>query len=88
MELVQLITKDQFISAEHKVLAKKAGPRISVASNISTGLVETGKIFEPIKELLSEDNPAKYRGTTVTEYVNYYRKKGLDGISSLLHFKI
>ncbi|GJW93836.1 1-aminocyclopropane-1-carboxylate oxidase homolog 1-like protein [Tanacetum coccineum] len=87
-DILQLITNDQFVSAEHKVLAKKVGPRISVASNISSGLVETGKIFEPIKELLSEYNPAKYRATTVTEYVNYYRKKGLDGISSLLHFKI
>nr|GEZ48878.1 1-aminocyclopropane-1-carboxylate oxidase homolog 1-like [Tanacetum cinerariifolium] len=62
-DILQLITNDQFVSAEHK-------------------------IFKPIKELLSDDNPAKYGGTTVTEYVNYYRKKGLDGISSLLHFKI
>lgn len=83
-----MITNEKFVSAEHKVLAKKVGPRVSVASNISTGLVATGKVFEPIKELLSEDNPAKYKGTTVMNYVNYYRKKGFDGVPSLLNFKI
>ncbi|KVI01539.1 Oxoglutarate/iron-dependent dioxygenase [Cynara cardunculus var. scolymus] len=84
----QLITNDKFVSSQHKVLANKIGPRISVASFFSTRSIQTSKVFEPIKELVSKDNPAKYRGTTVKEYVEYYRRKGLDGTSALLHFHI
>ncbi|KVH35853.1 Non-heme dioxygenase N-terminal domain-containing protein [Cynara cardunculus var. scolymus] len=83
-----LITNDKFVSSQHKVLANKVGPRVSVASFFSTGSIQTSKVFEPIKELLLKDNPAKYRATTVKEYVEYYNKKGLDGRSGLLHYQI
>ncbi|XP_024963933.1 1-aminocyclopropane-1-carboxylate oxidase homolog 1-like [Cynara cardunculus var. scolymus] len=87
-DLLQLITNDKFVSSQHKVLANKVGPRVSVASFFSTGSIQTSKVFEPIKELLLKDNPAKYRATTVKEYVEYYNKKGLDGRSGLLHYQI
>nr|XP_043627523.1 1-aminocyclopropane-1-carboxylate oxidase homolog 3-like [Erigeron canadensis] len=87
-DLLQLITNDKFVSAQHRVLANKIGPRVSVASFFSTSTIPTLKVFEPIMELLSEENPAKYRGTSVKEYVDYYRGKGLDGTSALLHFRI
>nr|XP_043620463.1 1-aminocyclopropane-1-carboxylate oxidase homolog 1-like [Erigeron canadensis] len=87
-DLLQLITNDKFVSPQHRVLANKNGPRVSVASFFSTNKIPTLKVFEPIQELLSEANPAKYRGTTVKEYADYYSAKGLDGTSPLLHFKI
>ncbi|KAK1430422.1 hypothetical protein QVD17_13136 [Tagetes erecta] len=87
-DYLQLITNDKFVSAQHKVLANKIGPRVSVAAFFSTGRQPTLKVFEPIKELLSEDDPAKYRAITVKEYVEYYNGKGLDGTSALSHFKI
>jgi len=41
-----------------------------------------------MKELLSEDNPPKYRETTVVDYEAYFIKKGLDGTSALAHYRI
>ncbi|GJZ30241.1 1-aminocyclopropane-1-carboxylate oxidase homolog 1-like protein, partial [Tanacetum coccineum] len=72
----------------HRVLANKISPRVSVASFFTTGKLQTSMVYEPIKDLLSDANPAKYRSTTVEEYENHVISKGLNGTSALLHFKI
>ncbi|KAK7401660.1 hypothetical protein VNO78_13306 [Psophocarpus tetragonolobus] len=87
-DLLQLITNDRFKSVEHRVLANLVGPRISVACFFSSGLKSSPKLYGPIKELLSEDNPPKYRETTVAEHAAYFNAKGLDGTSALEHFRI
>ncbi|XP_065864470.1 1-aminocyclopropane-1-carboxylate oxidase homolog 1-like [Euphorbia lathyris] len=87
-DLLQLITNDRFISVEHRVVAQDIGPRISVACFFSTLLVPKPRLYGPIKQLLSEDNPPKYRETTVSAYSDYYKSKGLDGTSALLFFKL
>ncbi|VFQ73068.1 unnamed protein product [Cuscuta campestris] len=87
-DLLQLVTNDRFKSSEHRVLANKVGPRISVACFFTTNLLPLPRLYGPIKELLSEENPAKYRETTVKEYVTHFYAKGLDGNSALLHFRL
>ncbi|EEF33070.1 1-aminocyclopropane-1-carboxylate oxidase homolog 1 [Ricinus communis] len=87
-DLLQLISNDKFISVEHRVLANHIGPRISAACFFSTSVMPKSRLYGPIQELLSEENPPKYRETTVTEYVLYSNGKGLDGTSPLLHFKL
>ena len=75
-------------SAEHRVLANHVGPRISVASFFSPSAEASLKPLGPIKELLSEENPPKYRETTFAEYEAYFLKKGLGGTSALTPYKI
>jgi len=87
-DLLQLITNDKFKSVEHRVVANEVGPRVSVACFFTTGLLPSPKMYGPIKELLSEENPPKYREITLREFSTYYNAKGLDGTSALLHFKL
>ena len=86
--VLQLISNDRFKSSEHRVLANLAGPRVSVVSLFCTGLLPKTKLYGPIPELLSEENPPKYRETTVRNYCTYFQEKGLDGTSALPYFKI
>ncbi|KFK42773.1 hypothetical protein AALP_AA1G037700 [Arabis alpina] len=87
-DFLQLITNDKFISVEHRVLANKAGPRISVASFFSTSMLQNSTVYGPIKELLSEENPPKYKDINLKKYTQGYFEKGLDGTSYLSNFKI
>ncbi|KAL2926162.1 1-aminocyclopropane-1-carboxylate oxidase-like protein 1 [Bienertia sinuspersici] len=83
-----MVSNDKFTSVEHRVLANYKGPRISVASFFTTFFRETTRRFAPIKELLSDENPQKYREFTVKEYNSYSLSKGLDGTSTLSHFRL
>ncbi|KAF3456063.1 hypothetical protein FNV43_RR00706 [Rhamnella rubrinervis] len=87
-DLLQLISNNRFKSCEHRVLANHKGPRVSIACFFSTGMLPCSRLYGPIKELLSEDNPPRYRKTTVRDYVYYFYNKGLDGTSALDLFKI
>ncbi|KAJ8623752.1 hypothetical protein MRB53_032282 [Persea americana] len=86
-DILQLISNDKLKSVEHRVLANRIGPRISVACFFTTHYSPNTELYGPIKELLSDENPPIYRGVTVMDFLIYYLSKGLDGKSALSHFK-
>lgn len=86
-DLMQLITNDKFKSVKHRVLANKEGPRVSVAGFFSTPALSFSKLYGPIKELVSEENPAIYREITIRDFNVQFHSKGI-GTSTLQHFKL
>ncbi|XP_010457349.1 PREDICTED: 1-aminocyclopropane-1-carboxylate oxidase homolog 4 [Camelina sativa] len=87
-DFLQLITNDKFISAEHRVIANGSSkPRTSVVCVFSTFMKACSRVYGPIKELLSEENPAKYRDFTLTEFSTIFRSKTID-TPVLHHFMI
>uniref|UniRef100_A0A803Q5A8 Fe2OG dioxygenase domain-containing protein n=1 Tax=Cannabis sativa TaxID=3483 RepID=A0A803Q5A8_CANSA len=87
-DLLQLITNDRFKSVEHRVLASHDGRRISIACFFAKYVNPTSKLYGPIKELLSENDPPKYRETTVQEYISYFSEKCNEGTKPLDRFKL
>ncbi|PWA59552.1 oxoglutarate/iron-dependent dioxygenase [Artemisia annua] len=86
-DLLQLISNDKLRSVEHRVVANQIGPRVSAACFFSTNLAPSTKVYGPIKELITDDNPARYKETTVHDYTNLSFSKGL-GVPQLLYLKI
>ncbi|CAN6686549.1 unnamed protein product [Malus baccata var. baccata] len=84
---LQLISNDRFKSVEHQVLANYEGPRVSIACFFTLHLYPSTKLYDPIKNLLSEDHPPVYMETSLQDFISYYDGKGLDGNFARTHFK-
>ncbi|MCD7453647.1 hypothetical protein HAX54_021743 [Datura stramonium] len=76
-DLLQILSNDKFVSAIHRAVAKKVGPRISVACFFN-GVVTSPKMYGPIKELISEENPPLYKEFQIADYVSEFFSKPLD----------
>ncbi|KZV17842.1 1-aminocyclopropane-1-carboxylate oxidase1-like [Dorcoceras hygrometricum] len=76
-DMLQIISNDKFLSPDHRVLANKVGPRISVAG-FFTGATIPERIYGPIKELISEEFPRKYKDFTVREYISKFFQRPID----------
>jgi isopenicillin N synthase-like dioxygenase len=83
------VSNDKLKSVEHRVLANSKGPRVSVACFFNTNLNPVyNRLYGPIKNLTTDENPPLYKETTVRDFLICYNKKGLDGRSMLDHFRL
>ncbi|XP_020095768.1 deacetoxyvindoline 4-hydroxylase-like [Ananas comosus] len=87
-DLLQLVSNDKLKSVEHRVVAKSSGPRISVAGSFSTSHATSSRLYGPIKELTSHNNPPRYKEVTLKDFIAHYNHKGLNGKPALDHFKL
>ncbi|KAF8392225.1 hypothetical protein HHK36_022567 [Tetracentron sinense] len=87
-DLLQLISNDRLKSIDHRVLANHKTPRVSVGCFFSKFFPPSTKMYGPIKELLSEENPPIYKETTVRDYTTYYNSKVFDKNSVLQDFRL
>ncbi|KAL0457020.1 UNVERIFIED_CONTAM: Deacetoxyvindoline 4-hydroxylase [Sesamum latifolium] len=87
---LQLITNDKFKSVKHRALSKREGPRISVGVFIKPYCADGDnlRVYGPIKELLTEEEPAIYRETTYKDYETFYFTNCDDGSTKLPYFRL
>jgi hypothetical protein len=63
-------------------------PRISVKGFFAGRVAPPARVYGPTKELLSEENPPKYRDVLVSEYVGRFFTEGLHENSSVNDYRL
>lgn len=72
----------------HRAIANRTGPRIFVACFFTGPLLDTAKIYGPIEELITEENPAVYRQVTISEYLTNFLSNALDTYRALDYYNV
>ncbi|KAB1205811.1 hypothetical protein CJ030_MR7G028004 [Morella rubra] len=86
-DLLQVISNEEFKSAEHRVLANASHePRVSIAVFLNPG--NRDDLYGPLPELISPEKPARYRQFTLTDFMTRFFKKELDGKSLTNYYKL
>ncbi|KAL6003458.1 hypothetical protein ACLOJK_023688 [Asimina triloba] len=75
------MSNDKYMSVEHRVVANPLEePRISIAVffNPSKKSGDAYHSYGPLPELLSQDEPARYRNFTIVEFISKFLSRELE----------
>ncbi|XP_042058481.1 1-aminocyclopropane-1-carboxylate oxidase homolog 1-like [Salvia splendens] len=87
-DLLQLVSNGKFRSSEHRAIANRTGPRISVGCFFSGPITNSNKIYGPIVQLITQENPALYKEIVLSEYLMKFLSTGLDNYRALDYYKL
>ncbi|XLQ99857.1 hypothetical protein S83_066056 [Arachis hypogaea] len=79
------------MSAKHRVVAQKVDPRVSVSCSMRQHVQdECLRMYGPIKELVTKENPPIYKEMKISDLVKlvYTTKLDYDVSSPLKHFRL
>ncbi|XP_027096677.1 1-aminocyclopropane-1-carboxylate oxidase homolog 3-like isoform X1 [Coffea arabica] len=86
-DLFQIMSNDQYISVEHRVLANPLrDARVSVAVFLKPSISD--QLCGPFPELVSAEKPAVYRQFTLSDYMGRFFSKELDGKTLTNYYRI
>ncbi|KAJ1283976.1 hypothetical protein BS78_03G169000 [Paspalum vaginatum] len=87
-DVLKIVSNDELKSVEHRVVIKSTqDARVTIALFFNPAKRDKTDIFGPIPELVTVENPVRYRSFTVSEFMSSRREHG-HGRSSTEQFKL
>lgn len=85
----QIMSNDKYKSVEHRVVMNShEEARVSSAIFYNPGKRGDSVFYGPLPELVSSENPPKYRNFTMPEFLGTFFKRELASNALIEHFKI
>ncbi|XBH98922.1 hypothetical protein VPH35_128366 [Triticum aestivum] len=88
-DLLQIMSNDKYTSVDHRVVMNsREEARVSIAVFFNPGKRGDSVFYGPLPDLVSEENPPKYRSFTMSEFFGAFFKRDLASKALLENFKL
>ncbi|VAI84899.1 unnamed protein product [Triticum turgidum subsp. durum] len=84
-----IMSNDKYTSVDHRVVMNSCEEaRVSIAVFFNPGKRGDSVFYGPLPDLVSEENPPKYRSFTMSEFFGAFFKRDLASKALLENFKL